>query len=250
MESTERRQMTQVRTPFYAGPARSWPFYSHREEMTGHTFSNLYPCPVRVDTNRLLPGTDGERLLSHPDGEVTFASTEHVFQCAKALHVWDDLFCRELSSNAVARCGQGRFKFSSRERKRYVELGGEVIARGTGKKKKWIIAPDRRYARRESWAEIKQAVMWLALEAKFSQHPELWGERLEDEVPSLLIEHTRNDTQWGDAGDGSGTNLLGKMLSALLWTQRTGEPVDPGSDSMQAWLLRPNLETCPAFYEE
>ena len=29
---------------------------------------------------------------------------------------------------------------------------------------------------------------------------------------SLIIEHTINDSYWGDGGDGSGTNMLGTIL--------------------------------------
>jgi hypothetical protein len=29
---------------------------------------------------------------------------------------------------------------------------------------------------------------------------------------SLLVEHTKNDSYWGDGGDGSGKNRLGKLL--------------------------------------
>ncbi|MDP6946875.1 MAG: NADAR family protein, partial [Myxococcota bacterium] len=235
-EFIEKRTVMAVSTPFYQGPARTWPFYSHQESQTGHAFSNLYPCEVSIDTSQLIPGADGETLMAHPDGLVTYASTEHIFQCAKALHARDDRFGRTLSTGGVARYGQGRFSFSGSQRRRYVEMGGEVISKGTGKKKKWIIAPDKRYPRRAIWADIKLAVMWLSLQAKFTQHPHLWGDRPSDSAENFLIEHTGNDVQWGDAGDGTGTNFLGKLLSTLLWSLRTGEDVDPFSEEMQRWL--------------
>ena len=247
MTLMNRRDIISITTPFYRGAARSWPFYSHRSSEVGCTFSNLYPCPVKVDTHQPLLGTQ-EHLLAHPDGEVTFASTEHIFQCAKALHARDDLFCRGLKTNEVARCGQGRLSLNSSMRRLYIELGGEVISQGTGKKKKWIISPNQYYPKRPNWGEIKIAVMWIALTAKFEQHPRLWGERLTEPQPSFFIEHTTNDSQWGDGGDGEGTNFLGKLLTMLLWQTQRGEPINILSDEVQSWLRQPNLQTAAPFY--
>ncbi len=53
--------------------------------------------------------------------------------------------------------------------------------------------------------------MRRALQAKFTQHPELQQERLQT-GDATLIEHTKNDSYWGDGGDGSGRNMLGKLL--------------------------------------
>jgi len=61
------------------------------------------------------------------------------------------------------------------------------------------------------WDGVRGAVMMKALRAKFSQH-----ERLRDILLSTgdeeLVEHTVNDRYWADGGDGSGMNMLGKML--------------------------------------
>ena len=50
-----------------------------------------------------------------------------------------------------------------------------------------------------------------AVLAKFSQHSEL-RENLLDTGHRLLIEHTSNDSYWGDGGDGRGKNKLGRIL--------------------------------------
>ena len=172
MEFIEDRTLHDVACAFFTGQAITWPFYSHRETEAGHVFSNLYPCSVEIDTALRLAHSQ-ETILAHPDGRVTFASTEHIFQCAKASERRDDFFCRELSTGAVARCGQGRLSLSGAQRRRYVELGGEVFSKGTGRKKRWYIAPERRYPRRPNWREIKVEVMWVALRAKFEAHPHL-----------------------------------------------------------------------------
>ena len=50
-----------------------------------------------------------------------------------------------------------------------------------------------------------------ALLAKFSQHEEL-TEILLGTGNAKIVEHTSNDSYWGDGGDGSGKNVLGRLL--------------------------------------
>jgi GTP cyclohydrolase II len=64
---------------------------------------------------------------------------------------------------------------------------------------------------RQDWPAVKEAVMLKGLQAKFKQHPDL-AKRLLCSGERPLVEHTRNDTYWGDGGDGSGKNRLGKLL--------------------------------------
>ena len=64
---------------------------------------------------------------------------------------------------------------------------------------------------RRNWDNIKDNVMLEALQAKFSQHPELKALLLAT-GDSVLVEHTENDSYWGDGGDWSGKNRLGKLL--------------------------------------
>ena len=67
---------------------------------------------------------------------------------------------------------------------------------------------------RPDWFHVNKEVMRKALCAKFSQHPDLLRMLLET-GDSILIEHTINDSYWGDGGDGSGENHLGNMLMQL-----------------------------------
>merc|ERR1712232_1076234 len=64
---------------------------------------------------------------------------------------------------------------------------------------------------RPDWAHVKDDVMRQALEAKFTQHPQL-GSYLVGTGSRKLVEHTSNDTYWADGGDGSGKNKLGELL--------------------------------------
>ena len=64
---------------------------------------------------------------------------------------------------------------------------------------------------RTDWENVKEDVMRKALYCKFTQHPDLRRKLLET-ADKELIEHTSNDSYWGDGGDGSGLNRLGMLL--------------------------------------
>lgn len=70
---------------------------------------------------------------------------------------------------------------------------------------------DRSKPLRRDWESAKVEVMLRALRAKFSQHEEL-RELLLSTGEERLVEHTRNDAYWGDGGNGSGKNMLGRLL--------------------------------------
>lgn len=70
---------------------------------------------------------------------------------------------------------------------------------------------DRSNPLRRDWESAKVGVMTEAVIAKFSQHDDL-RELLLGTGDALLVEHTDNDSYWGDGGDGSGKNMLGQIL--------------------------------------
>jgi ribA/ribD-fused uncharacterized protein len=70
---------------------------------------------------------------------------------------------------------------------------------------------DRSKPLRKDWEEIKDCVMRLAVYEKFTQHADLKSILLST-GDAELVEHTSNDSYWGDGGDGSGKNMLGKIL--------------------------------------
>ena len=53
--------------------------------------------------------------------------------------------------------------------------------------------------------------MYRVVYAKFTQHKTLKKTLLET-GDATLVEHTENDSYWGDGGDGSGKNMLGQTL--------------------------------------
>jgi ribA/ribD-fused uncharacterized protein len=72
----------------------------------------------------------------------------------------------------------------------------------------------RRHPMRRDWEAVKEAVMYAALRAKFTQHDDLKAILL-GTGDATLVEHTSNDSYWGDGGDGSGRNRLGQLLMRL-----------------------------------
>lgn len=67
---------------------------------------------------------------------------------------------------------------------------------------------------RKDWEQVKEDVMREALRAKFTQHKEL-RDLLLSTGDRPLVEHTSNDSYWGDGGDGTGRNRLGALLVEL-----------------------------------
>lgn len=73
---------------------------------------------------------------------------------------------------------------------------------------------DRKRPLRKDWEEVKDVIMYEALEAKFTQHENLKKVLLET-GDAVIVEHTIKDSYWGDGGNGSGKNMLGKLLMVL-----------------------------------
>lgn len=67
---------------------------------------------------------------------------------------------------------------------------------------------------RDDWEKIKDDVMRKAVFAKFTQNKELQLLLLQTE-DEILIEKTSDDYYWGCGKDGSGKNMLGKILMEL-----------------------------------
>ncbi len=87
----------------------------------------------------------------------------------------------------------------------------EKIRKAASPMKAAELGRSRRMKIIKNWDRQKDNVMYKALLAKFTQHPEL-KEQLLNTGSAKIIEHTENDAYWGDGGDGKGLNKLGKLL--------------------------------------
>ncbi|HJZ92821.1 MAG TPA: NADAR family protein [Gemmataceae bacterium] len=80
---------------------------------------------------------------------------------------------------------------------------------------------DRKKPLRRDWEAVKDDVMREAVRAKFRQHADL-REALLATGQAKIVEHTENDSYWGDGGDGSGKNMLGRILMEVREELRRG----------------------------
>ncbi|MDV5354792.1 NADAR family protein [Enterobacter asburiae] len=74
-----------------------------------------------------------------------------------------------------------------------------------------ISGRDRDNPLRDDWDCVRDNIMRLAVMEKFKQNDEARDILLATN-DLTLVEHTKNDNYWADGGDGSGKNMLGKIL--------------------------------------
>jgi len=74
---------------------------------------------------------------------------------------------------------------------------------------------------RADWERVKDEVMLAGLRAKFAQHADIRAKLLAT-GDAMIVEHTRKDRYWGDGGDGSGLNMLGRLLMRVRDELRQG----------------------------
>ena len=129
-------------------------------------------------------------------------STEHFFQAQK--------FVGTPIEDKIRKCGSAREAFELARNPRY---------------QAWL-HPD--------WHKgVKDDVMLLAVKEKFSQHEDLQRTLLQT-GDREIIEHTANDSYWGDGGGwGRGQNKLGKILMQVRGELRE----DTQSDGKKTKLL-------------
>ena len=95
-------------------------------------------------------------------------------------------------------------KFAGTEHEEAIRLQrSPMIAARMGRSRKRPLRAD--------WEQVKDGIMRDAVWAKFSQHEAL-RELLLSTGDAQIVEHTKKDRYWGDGGDGSGLNKLGKIL--------------------------------------
>jgi N-glycosidase YbiA len=98
-------------------------------------------------------------------------------------------------------------KFAGTEHEAAIRIAkSPTIAARMGRSRKRPLRPD--------WESVKEDVMREALWARFTQHSDL-AELLLGTGDAQIVEHTTNDSYWGDGGDGSGRNRLGALLMEI-----------------------------------
>lgn len=90
----------------------------------------------------------------------------------------------------------------------------EKIRKADGPMEAAQLGRSRKVKIKKKWDYQRDNVMYEAVYAKFTQHLDLQKLLLET-GDAILVEHTENDRYWGDGGDGSGQNKLGKTLMKI-----------------------------------
>ncbi len=93
-----------------------------------------------------------------------------------------------------------------------------MIAARMGRSRKTPLRPD--------WESVKVAAMRKAVRAKFTQHADI-HQTLLATGDAAIVEHTQNDSFWGDGGDGSGENMLGRILMEVREELRRRDNITP-----------------------
>lgn len=94
---------------------------------------------------------------------------------------------------------------------------------------------------RADWEAVKDDIMRTAIRAKVAQHADV-RETLLSTGDATIVEHTSNDRYWADGGDGSGKNMLGKILMEVRDELNTNGPFDElATPMMPPWEKYPEL---------
>jgi len=143
--------------------------------------------------------------------QTTWPTTEHYFQAQKFLDMALQLKIRAAKS--------------------------PMIAARMGRNRSWPLRPD--------WDDAKDDIMRTAIRAKVMQHADV-RETLLATGDAEIVEHTSNDRYWGDGGDGSGSNMLGRILMEVRAELTKDGPFDELANPLPPpWIKHP--ETGPAF---
>ena len=81
---------------------------------------------------------------------------------------------------------------------------------------------------RRDWESVKVGIMRDVVRAKFTQHDDI-RQILLSTGDAKIVEHTENDSYWGDGGDGSGKNMLGRILMEVREDLKKEVPDEPAN---------------------
>lgn len=87
----------------------------------------------------------------------------------------------------------------------------EIVRKANNPMKAAELGRKRDLPLRKDWEYVKDEMMRKAVYAKFSQNKDI-KEILLNTYPGRIVDNTLNDYYWGCGADGSGKNMLGKIL--------------------------------------
>lgn len=100
------------------------------------------------------------------------------------------------------------------------------------------IGRDKSRVIRKDWEQTKVDIMKEACLAKVKQHASI-RELLLSTGDLEIVEHTSEDSFWGDGGDGKGNNMLGKIYMEIRTNFRLSENII--GDMLPPWMKFPDV---------
>lgn len=158
-------------------------FYDPKKEYG--QFSNYYDSPITINN-------------------IKYSTTEHYYQALKFLGNDQTSRSVEYAQLILSQSTPNKAKILACQKVK-------------GSRYKWLISLNdliRQYSDvniRSDWEIMKDNVMRTAVMYKFQQHANL-KELLLSTDDNNIYEYIIRDSYWGDGGDGSGQNMLGRIL--------------------------------------
>lgn len=154
-------------------------------------FSNFWGAKQSNDFKLMIDG-------------VSWPTSEHYYQASKFTDPWYREQIRTATTPTGYHSPALAFMLGNQKTTRYGGEFNDIIRES----KKRGVKP------RNDWIEYRDHAMNVAVTNKFLQNPGLLL-ALQVTSNSLIVESTRRDSYWGDGGDGSGKNILGRLLMCL-----------------------------------
>jgi hypothetical protein len=88
----------------------------------------------------------------------------------------------------------------------------ESIRKQQSAREVFTIARKKKPQRRKDWNEIKVQIMIKAIRAKIEQYPDIKQTLLKTDKRIIVENAGANDSWWGAGHDGTGKNMLGRVL--------------------------------------
>jgi ribA/ribD-fused uncharacterized protein len=170
-------------------------------------FSNFYPSPIDIE------GTQ-------------YPTNEHFYQALKFLGPDQTIRSREYAELIRQQNTPNKAKILANQKLK----GGYAWVKPLNE----IIRAYPDVTMRADFEQVKDNLMRWGVFQKFLQNPQLF-QILDSTGLSYLAEHTSRDSYWGDGGDGSGKNMLGRILMetrSILRRERI-----PSTEPGYEWIL-------------
>lgn len=103
---------------------------------------------------------------------------------------------------------------------------------------------DRSLPLRSDWENVKDNIMRQAVMFKFLQNQDCFTTLLGTKDENL-VEHTENDSYWADGGNGTGKNMLGKILMEVREVLKILKDQDDRSQKVSSHIEDDNIANEP-----